>query len=167
MKRLFCNLETCLGCRSCEIACAVEHSEHKNLFLAIEERPLPKQRIFIQSAPAGKEQGTPAGQIEFKPYPLQCRHCDEPACVLACMSAAIHKDEETGIVTIDEDRCVGCGMCIMACPFGALIMDGERRVSLRCDHCVESKEPACVKACPTKSLFFGELEEFKAQLAKK
>jgi len=83
------------------------------------------------------------------------------------MSAAIHKDEATGTVIIDEDKCVGCGMCIMACPFGALAMDKERKVALRCDHCIESDEPVCIKACPTKSLLFGELEEFEAKLEKK
>ena len=154
MKRLFCILETCLGCKSCEIACAVEHSKSKNIFAALKEKPVPKQRIFLQVSKEG-------------PYPLQCRHCDEPACVLACMSAAISKDEDTGIVTIDKEKCVGCGMCIMSCPFGALIMDKDNKVSLKCDLCIESGEPACVKACPTGSLFFGTLEEFKKEVKKK
>ncbi len=154
MKRLFCILETCLGCKSCELACAVEQSKAKNIFLAVKEKPLPKQRVFLQRSKDG-------------PYPLQCRHCDEPVCVLACMSAAIKKDTKTGIVTIDKDKCVGCGMCIMSCPFGALIMDKDEKVSLKCDLCVESGEPACVKACPTKSLFFGTLEEFIKEKDKK
>ena len=166
MKRIYCNLDTCIGCKSCELACAIEHSKSKDLFLAIREEPLPRRRIQVQSS-LSKGTRAPTAAIEYIPYPLQCRHCDEPLCVLACMSAAIHKDEETGTVTIDEERCVGCGMCIMVCPFGALVMDRERKVALRCDHCIESDEPACVKACPTKSLFFEELEEFEAKLEKK
>lgn len=109
---------------------------------------MPKQRIFLQVS-------------KGKPYPLQCRHCDEPACALACMSAAIIKDEKTGVVALNEKKCVGCGMCVMSCPFGALIIDKNEKVSLKCGLCAESGEPACVTACPTKSLFFGTWEEFK------
>jgi len=166
MKRIYCNLDTCIGCKSCELACAIEHSKSKDLFLAIREEPLPRRRIQVQSS-LSKGTRAPTAAIEYIPYPLQCRHCDEPLCVLACMSAAIHKDEVTGTVIIDEDKCVGCGMCMMVCPFGALVMDKERKVALRCGHCIESDEPACVKACPTKSLLFGELEEFEAKLEKK
>jgi len=147
-KRIYCILETCLGCKSCEIACAVEHSQSKDIFKSLKEETAPKKRVFMQHSGEG-------------PYPLQCRHCDEPLCLLACMSAAITKDAATGVVTIDQDKCVGCGMCIMSCPFGALIMDKDRKVSLKCDLCIESGEPACVRACPTGSLFFGTLEEFK------
>ena len=149
--RIYCDLTTCVACKSCEIACAVEHSKSKKVFSAVTETPLPKHRVFLQSSKGG-------------PYPLQCRHCDEPACVLACMSAAITKDPESGIVTIDQEKCVGCGMCVMSCPFGALIIDSDKKVSLKCDLCIESDEPACVKACPTQSLFLGTLEEFKQRL---
>lgn len=147
-KKIYCDLTRCVGCKSCEIACALEYSQSKNIFLAVKEKPLPKQRIFLQVSKDG-------------PYPLQCRHCDEPACVLACMSVAIVKDTDTGVVTIDKEKCVGCGMCSMSCPFGALIMDKDKEASHKCDLCIELGEPECVKACPTKSLFFGTLEEFR------
>ncbi|MBN2119787.1 MAG: 4Fe-4S dicluster domain-containing protein [Candidatus Omnitrophica bacterium] len=151
--RIYCDIARCVGCKSCEIACAVAHSQEKNVFLAIREEPRPKKRVFVQVTKEGS-------------YPLQCRHCDEPACVLACMSAAITRDERTGMVTIDKDRCVGCGMCIMSCPFGALIMDKDKKVSLKCDFCIETAEPACVQACPTGCLFLGTLEEFKERIGR-
>lgn len=181
MKKLFCYLENCLGCKSCELACAVEHSKSKELYSAITEKPLPRQRIFVQSctalqktevnaAPHAKEWGFMRGGVNQNQgggvyrqgsYPLQCRHCEEPACMYACMSAAISKDSEKGVVSIDKNRCVGCGMCIMSCPFGALIMDKDEKITLKCDLCFEKGEPACRAACPTKSLFFGTVEEFR------
>ena len=151
--RIYCDLSTCVACKTCEIACAVEHSKTKNVFTAAREDPVPKHRVFLQSAKGG-------------PYPLQCRHCEEPECVLACMSGAIQKDPDSGIVTIDKEKCVGCGMCVMSCPFGALVIDKDKKVSLKCDLCIESDEPACVKACPTGSLFLGTLEEFKQKSKK-
>ena len=147
MKRIFCILETCVGCRTCELSCAVSHSKSKDLNKAVQEESRPKQRIFVQ----GSRQG---------PYPLQCRHCNEPACVLACMSAAITRDPVTGTVAVDKDRCVGCGMCIMSCPYGALIMDKDTSVSTKCDLCAETGEPACVAACPTGSLLYVTYQEY-------
>lgn len=152
--KIYCDITKCLGCKSCQIACAVAHSKSKNLFQAIQEDSKPKHRIFVQASSDGS-------------YPLQCRHCEEPACVLACMSAAISKDPETGIVSIEKEKCVGCGMCVMSCPFGALIIDEDDKVSLKCDLCIEESLPACVEACPTGCLFFGTLEEFKKFKSKK
>lgn len=163
MKKLFCHLEKCLGCKSCELACAVGHSKSKNLYSAVKEKPLPKQRMFVQSCLLAEKVtvSQPGGVSRRWFYPLQCRHCEEPTCLYACMSAAISKDSENGVVSIDKNRCVGCGMCIMSCPFGALIMDKDEKITLKCDLCFEKDELACVAACPTKSLFFGTLEEFK------
>ncbi|NOX97806.1 MAG: 4Fe-4S dicluster domain-containing protein [Nitrospirae bacterium] len=148
MKYLFCNLEKCLGCKSCEIACALEHSRSKDLFQAVEEKPSPRYRLKVEY---GKERA----------FPLACRHCDEPACVVACMSGCLSKDSKTGAVVQDEERCVGCWMCLMVCPYGAVNPDGERKLPLRCDRCREKEEPACVVACPTGALVFMEPEEFK------
>lgn len=161
MKKIYCNLDTCLACKTCELACALAHSESKDLESAIKESPKPKQRIRLQK--------TAKGPV----YLLQCRHCEEPACILACMSAAMSKDPKTGLVRVDEKKCVGCGMCVMACPYGALIIDDEKKISLKCDHCIMllekigKKEAACVAACPTKTLVFCEFDDLKNQFAPK
>jgi len=153
MKRVFVDLDKCLGCHSCMIACAVEHSSTKDLFTAVYEKPLPRARIEVK---AGKEGSN---------FPLQCRHCEEPYCVDACIAGAIRKDVKTGLVLADEEKCVGCWMCVMVCPFGvirpSLLVGKQEKTAVRCDLCQDREIPACVEACPTGALFFGEIEDFK------
>ncbi len=145
MKRVFVELERCLGCKSCEIACAVAHSNSKNLFSAIFEKPTPKPRIRVASA-------------FLKPIPISCRHCDEPFCVNACMTDAMKKID--GKVLCDERLCVGCFMCVMVCPYGALFESSEGGKVIKCDLCVDLDEPACVSACPTKALSYIDVSTF-------
>ena len=146
MKEIFVNMEKCLGCKSCELACAVEHSRTRHLFTALSERPLPRKRVFV-------EQG------EGKKVPLQCRHCREAPCVDACISGALRWDSQLNLVVHNRERCVGCWMCIMVCPFGVIGREKESRVAIKCDRCPERDEPACVEACPTGTLLFAALEE--------
>jgi Fe-S-cluster-containing dehydrogenase component len=81
----------------------------------------------------------------------------------ACPTAAMSRDEKTGAVLISDDRCMGCMMCAMVCPFGAISLHSERKVAVKCDFCIarleEGREPACVEACPTEALVYGEEEE--------
>ena len=158
MKRVFVDLGKCMGCHSCEIACAIEHSSSKKLFEAIQETPFPKPRIKVEIAKEGNS------------FPLQCRHCEEPYCVDACIAGAIRKDPKTGLVLADEEKCVGCWMCVMACPFGVirpcLLANREEKIAVRCDLCQDRETPACVEACPTGALFFGEAEDFKKVTSK-
>ncbi|MFH1038232.1 MAG: 4Fe-4S dicluster domain-containing protein [PVC group bacterium] len=148
MRRVYCLISRCLGCRSCEIACAVSHSASRRMEEAVREEPRPRQRMRVETA-AGR------------PFPIQCRHCEDPACIEACIAGAIRKDPETGLVTSDPTRCVGCWMCVMACPYGVISRRKEDGVALKCDQCRELDEPACVAACPTGALYFCEREEFE------
>lgn len=148
MKRIFVDIERCLACRSCEMACAIKHTEGKNLLNFIKAEHRAKPRLKVQ------------GDTE-RAFPLQCRHCEEPFCVDACIAGAITKDPVSGLVTMDEDKCVGCWTCVMVCPFGVVRPSQEGKVAIRCDLCQDEDEPVCVAACPTGALFFGELEEFK------
>jgi len=77
------------------------------------------------------------------------------------MSGAMYKDAKTGLTQHDRDKCVGCWMCIMACPFGAITREKEEKQVVKCDLCPDRDNPACVEACPTKALYLGTLKGFK------
>ncbi|NOX19881.1 MAG: 4Fe-4S dicluster domain-containing protein [Nitrospirae bacterium] len=150
MKGIFIDISKCTACKSCEIACAVAHSKSGNLFEAIFEKPAPRKRVYVEPANSHS-------------YPSRCMHCKDAPCVIACPNGAMKRDEQRGIVLVNEDRCMGCLMCAMVCPFGAITLDSEKGKAVKCDFCTrrlsEGKVPACVEACPTSSLRFGELEE--------
>lgn len=149
MKQLLVRSEVCVGCKSCELACAVAHSQTRTLFSAVLELEHPKKRVFVETD----------GRLNV---PLQCRQCSDMPCVHACMSGAMHRDPETGLVQVNDKKCVGCWMCVMACPFGA-ITEGPAREVVKCDRCRElDYEPACVLACPTKALQWVEVDHFAA-----
>lgn len=151
-RKIFAISRLCTACRSCEIACAVEHSQSKSLLGAILEAPLARYRIEIQWG----------GGVRL---PLICRHCEEPDCLFACKAGAVSKDPETGQVKVDDDKCVGCWMCVMVCPFGAVLPDAQRGKAIKCDLCSDRKGgPACVEACPTGALIYGTAEEVEAYL---
>ena len=99
--------------------------------------------------------------MRLRSVALQCRQCDEPACAEACITGGIVRDEATGVVRFDTDKCVGCWSCTMVCPFGAIIRVPDSAKAVRCDRCEEREIPACVEACPTKALVFCEAEEFE------
>ena len=147
-KKIFCDITKCVGCRTCELACAVEHSVTKDLFLAILERPRPKKRRDTQFIERSVS------------HSIGCQHCDNPPCVEACMASCISKDKKTGKVDIDTKRCVACWMCIMVCPFAAINRQyAEENKALKCDLCPDRDNPACVDSCPTRALSYQTRKE--------
>jgi len=143
MKRLYYDVKKCLGCKSCEIACAVAHSVTQDLLKSIKEEVLSLPRKKVLSA-------------RSKNYPVSCRHCQDPKCVDACMASALTYDKQKGMVIHDEKRCVGCWMCVMVCPYGAIRPNIKTKIPIRCDKCKDRDEPACVKACPTGAIIWQE-----------
>lgn len=144
MKRVYINEEVCIGCRLCEVYCELEHSKSKDLVKAFKsESPKPLPRVRIE---------------EKKPvsFSIRCHHCDEPACVLACLTGALTKDKETGIVSVDEEKCMGCWTCVMACPYGAIKQDKEQHHIVKCDLCKGKDTPVCVANCPNEALVYTD-----------
>ena len=152
--KIYCDITKCIGCHSCEIACALEHSKGKTIFSAVKELPLPKKRVRAQNA-------------DGKNISLHCQHCEDAPCIKACMSGALTKDEHTGATLHNKDKCVGCWMCVMSCPFGAIVRDVENHIAVKCDLCPDREDFACVAACPTGALFVGTKEEFKKRIDQK
>ena len=149
VREIFVRIDRCTGCRSCEIACAVEHSASKSLFAAISETPVPRKRLYIEAA-------------EDYNIPLLCRHCEDAPCVQSCITGALSQDALTRVVSHDAEKCIGCWMCTMVCPYGVIGRKKEQRVAIKCDRCPDRDEPACVCACPTQALVFAEEESFVA-----
>lgn len=152
--KIYCDINKCLACRACEIACALEHSETKKIFTTINEESLPKKRLKAE-------------KIGDKVIALSCQHCGEAPCVAACMSGALAKDKETGETMHNKNKCVGCWMCVMSCPFGVIIPDSKNHIAVKCDLCGGRDDFICVAACPTKALFAGTREEFEKKLKEK
>jgi Fe-S-cluster-containing hydrogenase component 2 len=85
--------------------------------------------------------------------PVVCQQCEEPACAALCPVQAIARDTDTGALIVDGDLCVGCQMCVVACPFGAIVLDGDRRRAVKCDLCGDA-EPWCVRFCEPGALAY-------------
>ena len=147
VREIFVRIDRCTGCRSCEIACAVEHSASNSLFAAISETPVPRKRLYIEAA-------------EDYNIPLLCRHCEDAPCVQSCITGALSQDALTRVVSHDAEKCIGCWMCTMVCPYGVIGRKKEQRVAIKCDRGPDRDEPACVGACPTQALVFAEEESF-------
>ncbi len=145
MDAIYVRPDRCLGCRSCEIGCAVQHSEGKTLFSALLESPAPMKRLFVEAAEGVK-------------MPILCRHCEDAPCLNACISGCLYKDEN-GFVRRRKERCIGCWTCMMVCPFGVVTRDVHKHLAVKCDRCHKLDVPACVNACPTKALVVKNLDE--------
>lgn len=147
-RKIIANEKVCIGCKLCEVSCIVAHSKSKDIVRAFnEETPRALSRILVE---------------ESRPltFALQCRHCEDPVCVSACITGAMHKDPETGAVLHNKEQCVGCWMCVMVCPYGGIQRDERtKKAASKCDLCLELDEPACVAACPNEALIIIEEEE--------
>ncbi len=136
MKLIEVNLSNCTGCRLCEMACSLYHER---------ECSTTKSRIKILR---DQEFGT---QVV-----LMCIQCVEAYCVESCPVEALCRDEETGAVLVNNERCNGCEACIDVCPMGAISLDMEKDIVFMCDLC--GGDPECVKWCMPEALMVKEID---------
>lgn len=95
---------------------------------------------------------------------VKCNQCGQPKCLSVCPTAAITKSETDGVVRINDDKCVGCGLCNLACPYGGVSYNASRAKAYKCDNC--NGEPECVPACVSGQLTFARAQEAIGQLNK-
>lgn len=159
MKTVFIHPERCVGCKQCEVACAVAHSQTKNLYLAVFESPSPKPRIHAEP-----------GLTLNTAFPNKCRHCNPAPCQMVCPTAAIYRPTDfPDIVEVNAQKCIACGMCAMVCPFDVISYYAspdapeKNAVAIKCNHCIGRQRqgliPACVEVCKVDALAFGEINE--------
>jgi Fe-S-cluster-containing dehydrogenase component len=133
--------DKCIECYACEVACKQEHG------LPIGPRLIRVVRV----------ERLGSGRVERISAPIACAHCSEAACIQACPSRALSRWVGTGAVLVNRGRCIGCRMCLIACPFGAPQFEDEGKM-VKCDLCpdrlVRNEKPACVSACPSGALKF-------------
>lgn len=154
----------CIGCRTCMIACVVAHSD-KDLFYKN-----PEDIKFNPKLTVVKTYRVSA--------PIQCRHCEDAPCANVCPNGAIYKIDNT--IKVNEDKCVGCKTCMMACPIGAIDLVTLRKdnkdkfcfvekiVANKCDLCISSPNgPACVNVCPTKAFNIIKEEDIEESIKSK
>lgn len=126
MKVLIVDPEKCSGCRVCELACSYFHGQVFNP---------AKARIQIVS-----------DKKETVFYPIICEQCEKAPCAEVCPVKAIFKNEETGAWITDIKKCIGCKLCVQACPVGIMNFDSDTGTSLKCDLC--GGDTQCAKHCP-------------------
>ena len=148
-------LRRCIGCHACSVACKSEF-----------DVPLGSTRSWVEYT----EKGTyPNVKRSF--LPRLCNHCTHPPCVDVCPVGATWKREEDGIVVVDPELCIGCGYCVLACPYDARFMNPVTKSADKCDFCLHRVSrglvPSCVNTCMAEARIFGDLNDPESEISKK
>ena len=173
------SLKRCIGCHTCSNACKMSNNVPMGMLWT---RTLTEGCDIIDGAV-----GT-YPNLSRTYLPIACQHCENPACLKVCPTGATYKDA-LGRVEIDYDKCIGCRMCMAACPYNARVFNwnepvrdpdfnyGDKDVPVRprgvaekCTMCKErtdrGDEPMCVVCCPTRARTFGDLDDPEREISK-
>jgi sulfite dehydrogenase (quinone) subunit SoeB len=166
---LVIDLDVCVGCHACAVICKEWNTGGYGAPLS-DQHPYGEDvsgtwlnRIHtFEVLPEDR-----AGTARIVHFPKSCLHCADAPCVTVCPTGASYKRSEDGIVLVEEDKCIGCGLCAWACPYGAREMDQAAGVMKKCTLCVDriynetldeiDRVPACVRTCPANARHFGDL----------
>ena len=146
---LLINLDRCSGCDSCVVACKLENG-------------LGLGDAYNRVHPVGPLGTFP--NVEKYWVPFQCQQCANAACVDVCPTGASFRSDVTGAVQIDQDACIGCQLCVNACPFGARTVNLSTGIAQKCTLCRHITEngdevPACVHNCNCGARFYGDYDD--------
>lgn len=173
------NLQRCVGCQTCANACKMSNDVPMGMLW---NRVLTKDSDVLDGV-----EGTYPDLARVY-IPLACQHCENPACLKVCPTGATHKDE-SGRVEIDYEKCIGCRMCMAACPYNARVFNWsepnydpdfkygydavqarEKGVMEKCTLCKERCDdgllPMCVECCPTSARVYGDLDDSESEISK-
>lgn len=153
---LVIDLDRCSGCDSCIAACKHEHG----IALGVH---------YNRVSTIGPTGTFP--DIEQYWLPMQCLQCENPGCIEVCPTGASYRDEETGVVLVDAETCIGCETCLTGCPYNVRMLDPATNTVVKCTLCFnrheeEVWEPACVHNCCTGARYFGDLDDPESTVSK-
>jgi tetrathionate reductase subunit B len=149
----FVDTRRCFGCHACEVSCKSENDVPLGNYIRQtfyqDDGSYPKvARLFL---------------------PMSCQHCEDAPCIKACPCGALHK-KGGGTVAVDYEKCCGHGTCVDVCPYGAIYLDPVAKQAVKCHNCYHRTEnglePACVPTCPSKALYFGDLNDENSPISK-
>lgn len=148
----FVDTRRCFGCHGCEVSCKAENDVPLGSFI--------RQTFY-------KDVGE-YPQVARMFMPMACQHCEDAPCIKACPCGALFK-ESGGTVAIDYNICCGHGSCVEVCPYGAIYLDPVAKQAVKCHNCYHRTEvgmqPACVPTCPSKALYFGDLNDPQSEIS--
>ncbi|MDA2988350.1 MAG: polysulfide reductase NrfD [Actinomycetota bacterium] len=144
---------TCIGCHACTVACKTEH-----------DIPVGQFRTWVKYVDKG-EYPTTTREMGV----MRCNHCTNAPCVKGCPTNALFIRDD-GIVDFDNELCIGCKMCMQACPYDAIYIDKNTNTAAKCNFCAhridQGLEPACVQVCPTESIWMGDIDDPTSGISK-
>ena len=171
----------CIGCHSCAVACKTENN-------------LPDGNWWNRVLTEGGEfSECPEGEFpncKMSYLTVACQHCENTACVKVCPVGATYKDPETGAVRQDYDKCIGCRMCMAACPYTGVrsfnweepkyavgfdlgdadVPSHQKHTVEKCTMCwhrlARGEEPFCIQACPERARHFGDIDDPESEVSK-
>lgn len=176
------DLKRCMGCQNCAVACKVANNLPNDIWW---------NRVLTVG---GDHLDTAAGEypnnLKMKFVPMGCQHCGNPSCVKACPTGATYKREEDGVVMVDYDKCIGCRMCMIACPYNARSFNWKKpeyyiehalgeadadphqyNVVEKCNFCINrigrGDVPACMELCPVHARVWGDLDDPNSEISRK
>jgi formate dehydrogenase beta subunit len=166
----YIDTSTCIGCKACEVACQewndlpLVHTAQTGTY-----QTMPSLNATYWNLIQFREVGDQNDGFSWLMRKDQCMHCDDPGCLAACPAPGAIVQYQNGIVDVDPEKCIGCGLCETGCPFDVPRFSARTGKMAKCTLCVDrvevGLEPACVKACPTGCLQFGEKSDMLALAA--
>src|SRR5262245_7918261 len=140
----FIDPNRCIGCQACVQACTEGDTHRGESMIHLE---------FINRARSTQT------------VPVVCMHCEQPTCAEVCPADAIKRTGDGIVQSARKSRCIACGNCVVACPFGVPELYDDRQIMMKCDMCYDrssvGKRPMCAKVCPSQALFFGTREQIE------